>query len=291
MPSRVDDRDDQDRDDLPRRQKPKKQGSLAWLWILLGCGGLSVVACVVVGGIVAILFGTWSGSATLPPNPRIKQIPGLIAYWSFDEVKGDKIVDHSGRNNNLTLMGGGFDQGIRGKGLALNGQVNQWAEIPAGADFNFVADGPFAFAGWFKTPLNSACIVSLTGFQGPQQIDMLVRGNKFICVVGDDQDVDFKGNAFVWSNVLNDGQWHHFVINRQGAQIELWVDGVRQGSMAGAKSRGPITTTLRGVGSERGWITKNDQRWGNPSFEGVIDEVCVFNRALTPAEIQTLLEH
>jgi hypothetical protein len=288
MSSRVERQDDEDRDDLPRRRKSKKRGSLAWLWILLGCGGVAAVACVVIGGIAAIFLGSWSSVTAQPPNPRIKQIPDLIAYWSFDEVKGNTIVDHSGRNNHLTLMGGRIGQGVRGRGLVLAG-ANQFAEIPVSADFNFVNDAPFAFAGWVKTPLTAACVLSLTSARGPQQIDMLVRDNKFICVVGDDGDLDSKGNAWVWSNVQNDGQWRHFVVNRQGARIELWIDGVLQGGMSAAKSRGPVTTELRAIGSERAWIVKNDQRWGNPSFEGGIDEVCVFNRALKQSEIQILM--
>ena len=52
---------------------------------------------------------------------------------------------------------------------------------------------------------------------------------------------------------------------------------------------GPITTDLRAIGCERLWAKQNDRRWGNPSIRGGIDEVCVFGRALTPDEIQTLM--
>jgi hypothetical protein len=37
-------------------------------------------------------------------------------------------------------------------------------------------------------------------------------------------------------------------------------------------------------------VENNVRRWGNPAFEGGLDEVCVFNRALAPAEIQALME-
>jgi Concanavalin A-like lectin/glucanases superfamily len=280
-----------DTDDLPRRKKKKQRGARWPLMVLLGCGGLSVVACVTVGGVAAILLGMQSSNPARPPNPSIQRMPGLIAYWSFDEVEGTKIIDHSGRNNHLTLIGGSIAGGVRGRGLSLNGQDNQYAEIPAGADFNFGANAPFTFSGWFKTVQDRACVLSMTSSKGTQQIDMLIRDNKFICVVGDDGDFDNKGNAWVWSHVRNDGGWHHFALTRTNAEIALWIDGNPQGSMGAPKSGGPVTTDLRAVGSERAWITKNDGRWGNPSFEGVIDEVAVFNRALTPGEIQTLFQH
>ena len=72
--------------------------------------------------------------------------------------------------------------------------------------------------------------------------------------------------------------------------IQLWVDGVLQGQMAAAQSGGAVTTDQRALGSERGWVLTNDKRWGHPSYQGGIDEVCVFNRAAEPAEVQTLLE-
>jgi Concanavalin A-like lectin/glucanases superfamily len=283
-------RDDDERGDQPRRKK-KKQGSAAWLWILLGCGGIAAIGCIVGAGVIAVFVGTRASTPTAQPNQKIKQMAGLLAYWSFEDVQGNKVTDHSGRNNHLTLVGARAEKGgLRGNALMLDGQPNQYAEMPAGNDFNFAPNAPFTFAGWFKTPMNSACILSLTSANGPQQIDMLVRNNRFIVVVGDDGDAKAQ-NAFVWSNVQNDGEWHHFVITRLGNVIALWMDGAPQGQMGAAKSGGPVTTELRALGSERVWIVKNDNRWGNPTFQGAIDEVCVFNRAIDPAEVQVLFEH
>jgi hypothetical protein len=225
--------------------------------------------------------------AKAEPNPLIKQMPGLLAYWSFDEVQGDKVVDHSGRNNHLKLVGARIGQGIRGNGVVLDGQRNQYCEIPAGNDFNFAANVPFTFAGWFKTPLPAACVLSLTAAKGPQQIDFLVRDNRFIVVIGDNDDHKAE-NAFVWSKIGNNDAWHHFALTRKGSVASLWIDGAKQGDMPALKSGGPITTDQRALGSERGWVITNDNRWGNPTFQGSIDEVCVFNRALEQADIQTL---
>ncbi len=271
------------------RRSPKKRGSVVWLWALLGCGGTSALACVVLGGIAAIFLSGSSGAPAVEPNPRIKQMPGLIAYWSFDQAANGRVLDHSGRDHHLKLLGGRFDHGIRGKALVLDGGVDQYGEIPAHPDFNFAVGAPFTIAGWCRTPLQSATVLSLTASQGPSQIDYLVRDNRFIVVVGDDDDRN-QQNAFVWSKMHNDGAWHHFVIIRRGNAVQLWIDGVLQGEMGALKSGGPITTNQRALGSERGWVINNDQRWGNPGFQGGIDEVCVFSRAIEHAEIQVLLQ-
>jgi hypothetical protein len=294
VPSRDDDRDN----DLPRRAK-KKEGGLLWLWILLGCGGASAIACIPIGVIAAWFLwpspqqppakGGAAAAAPAEPNPKIKQMAGLLAYWSFDEVQGDKVIDHSGRNNHLKLVGARIAPGIRGNGVWFDGQRNQYCEIPAGKDFNFGANAPFTFAGWFKTPMQAGCVLSLTAAKGPQQIDFLVRDNRFIVVIGDNEDHNAQ-NAFVWSKIGNNDAWHHFAITRKENTAALWIDSNLQGKMNAAKSGGPITTDLRALGSERGWVINNDNRWGNPTYQGGIDEVCVFNRVLDPGEIQLLFE-
>ena len=121
------------------------------------------------------------------------------------------------------------------------------------------------------------------------QIDLLVREGKLIVVVGDNLDPGPQ-NAFVWGRAAADGQWHHFAFTRSGEVIELFLDGDSQGTMRAANSGGPITTNLRALGSERRWAMDNDNRWGNPWFQGGIDEVCVFNRTLGAAEIKSLMQ-
>lgn len=300
MPRRDDDRDD-DRDDRLRKRTEKKKGT-QWLWFVLGCGGVVLLGTILVAVAAIIIYFAWpnpggvpgavgpgAGGPPVEANPKIKQMPGLIAYWSFDEVKGAKITDHSGRGNHLTLVGGRIDQGVRGKGLWLDGPANQYCDIPPSADFNFAANAAFTFSGWVKTSLDSAAIVSLTSIKGPQQIDFIVRARKFIVVVGDDNDHNVQ-NAYVWSRQPNDGEWHNFVFLRRANKVQLWLDGVLQGEMAASQAGGAVTTDLRAIGSERLWIINNEQKYGNPSFQGGIDEVCVFNRAIEPAEIQVLLD-
>ena len=129
----------------------------------------------------------------------------------------------------------------------------------------------------------------LRNSRGEQQIDLIVRDNRLLVVVGDDNDPGPQ-NAFVWSKRPNDGQWHHFAFTRRGSTVELFQDGVSQGTHVALSSGGPITSDHRALGCERMWVENNVRKWGNPSFEGGIDEVCVFNRALAPAEVQALAE-
>ncbi len=284
---------DEGRDDPPRR----RSGVPVWLWAGVGCGGGLVVVGLLIAVVALITLNRRSKAG--PPvlgavpaalgNPKIQRMPGLLAYWSFDDVRNGRALDGSGRNNHATLVGAQLGEGARGQGLRLDGRAEQYCDLGAGADLNFAANAPFTFAGWYRTPLRSATVLSLRHTRGAQQIDLLVRDNRLIVVVGDDEDPETQ-NAFVWSKRENDGGWHHFAFTRRGSTVELFQDGVSQGTGVALHSAGPVTTDRRALGCERRWAEDDDRRWGNASFQGGIDEVCVFNRALAPAEIQALME-
>jgi hypothetical protein len=255
---------------------------LVWLWVGLGAGGALLLAAVVV---VIVLLGRRSPAAGPSPYARLG---GLLAHWSFDDVQGATVRDQSGRGHHATLQGGRLAQGVTGQALWLDGQGDQFCDLGGGNDLNFADHAGFTFAGWFRTAEESATILSLRNRQANTQIDLLIRGGRLLVVVGDDLDPGPQ-NAFVFAQQPNDGQWHHFAFSRNGSVIELYLDGVSQGANQAPNSGGPITTDLRALGSERLWQLNNDLRWGAPSFRGGIDEVCVFDRALTAAEIRGLM--
>jgi hypothetical protein len=276
----------QDYEDVPqvraRRPGPRPTRSLAWLWLGLGLGGAVVVVLVAVGILVL------ARRSPAGPNPAIQRMPGLVAYWSFDEVQGGKVPDRSGKGHDATLNGGRLGDGARGQGLWLDGRPDEFCDLGPSNDLNFAANAGFTFAGWFLTSDASAAILSLrNGHNDAPQIDVLVREGRLIVVVGDDNDRAGQ-NAFVWGPPVSDGRWHHFAFTRSGNVIELFVDGVSQGNGVGLSAGGPITTDLRALGAERLWSLHNDGRWGSPTFRGGLDELCVFNRALADADVQTL---
>jgi hypothetical protein len=94
--------------------------------------------------------------------------------------------------------------------------------------------------------------------------------------------------ASVQGGKVNDGRWHHFALIRSnGNRIELFLDGISQGQGVGANAGGPITTNLRALGSDRFWVLTH-RAFGPMYLNGVVDEFCIFQRALDMAEIQAL---
>ena len=80
-----------------------------------------------------------------------------------------------------------------------------------------------------------------------------------------------------------DGGWHHVAVIRDGNHGELWIDGVRRAAtegMFGVRSAGPLC-----VGNSRS--ADRHQRKG---WSGLLDEIRIFDRPLTAAEVVRLYE-
>ena len=86
----------------------------------------------------------------------------------------------------------------------------------------------------------------------------------------------------VWGQVINDGKWHHVVGRRTGNRIYVFKDGVQSGGWIQAGSDGNVNVNDPLVIGDASWGTS-----GN--FDGMIEDVRVWNRALSNAEIQEMM--
>jgi len=223
---------------------------------------------------------------------------GIVGCWKLDETSGTTAADSSGKGHNGTLVNmtppGCWIPGQIGNALSFDG-TNDYVDLGTDSSLNFGSSEPFTVAAWVKTTENYGMIVSFrSSTDGGPVIDLAVGyegraddpGKAMILVR---QDGGSGGYANVKGGAVNDGQWHHMAAVRSSdGTVELFLDGVSQGTNSGAESGGAITTDLRAIGSERRWVSDifgtADQRY----LVGTIDDVRVYNRALGVAEIATL---
>src|SRR5215211_147449 len=93
------------------------------------------------------------------------------------------------------------------------------------------------------------------------------------------------GNRYLTStNTYNDGQWHHGVVTFDNPNniVRLFVDGVQIGTLS-------TTSNPDNTGSQPLRIAGNAQSLTEDFFIGQLDEVGVWNRALTNTEIINLM--
>src|SRR5262249_4337398 len=157
----------------------------------LGCGALALVGGLAAVALVAVLL-----LFNRPPRPAggdspggIAKIPGLGAYWSFDDVQGDRGIDGAGGGHHATLVGAPRPaDGVRGQALWLDNRAEQYCDLGGSADLNFTANTEFTFAGWFTSGQESASILSCRHSAGAAnpQIDLVLREGRLIIMIGGD---------------------------------------------------------------------------------------------------------
>ncbi|MBI2005406.1 MAG: hypothetical protein HYS80_01440 [Candidatus Aenigmarchaeota archaeon] len=220
--------------------------------------------------ITATLDGNTANIAVVP------NIQGLIAYWSMNEGSGTKINDNSGKGNDGTLNNIVWVDGKFGKALSFDGSITSWVNVNPNA-INGLSD--FTVEYWMKTSDATKSGTPVHGTNG--------GNNEFIGPFNyRSAEIYVKDSSWGTGVALNDGQWKHIIITRNGGtgEVRLYVDGVPRGSAT--LNTGVLTINCFVFGQEQ------DSSCGGfeatQAFLGILDEVGVFNRVLLENEISTL---
>jgi Concanavalin A-like lectin/glucanases superfamily/Galactose oxidase-like, Early set domain/Bacterial Ig domain len=207
------------------------------------------------------------------PFKAAAQAPGLVVAYGFNEGSGTTVTDSSGSNNAGTITGATWAQGRFGNALSFNG-ISDIVRIPASSSLN--VSSAMTLEAWIKpTTAQSgwrtimqrevdAYFLNASNSNGP----LLPSGGG-----------TFNGTgAYVSGTTANPvNAWTHVALTYDGAMLRLYVNGALAASQA---QTGSIQTTSNPL-----WIGGNSP-YGE-YFQGIIDEVRVYNRALSQAEIQT----
>jgi len=198
---------------------------------------------------------------------------GLVAAYNFEEASGTAVTDSSGNGNNGTISGATRTTGGKfGRALSFNG-TNNYVTVPDSASLHLT--NGMTLEAW----------VNMTGGQtwrtvifkerpGGMTYSLFARsnGNRPVGQVYVNAEQNAQGTAAVPT-----GTWTHLATTYDGSTQRLYVNGVQVASRA---QTGNIiaSTGLLKIGGNSIW-----SEW----FKGTIDEVRVFSRALTAAEVQS----
>ncbi len=214
-----------------------------------------------------------TGSCTPPP-------PGMISWWPGD---GD-AADIEGSNEGAQV-GGGFVPGRVGQAFSFGG--NDYVTLPSLAA---TSGGAFTVDAWFRS---TATPSQINAEGGAMTIYSEGNGSVFNPVfqlyLNSSGQVRFfhRDNAGVTASggsttAYNDGLWHHAsVVKEAPGSRRIYVDGVLTGTSA--TTLGATTVTNARIGGLAQFNHTPQE------FIGAIDEVEVFNRALTASEIQAIV--
>ena len=222
-----------------------------------------------------------TGGPQPPPPPTDDTDPSLVLYMSFDEHNGNPATDHSQYQNHGTLVGTPqLVNGKFGKALQFNGE-SDWVEVPH-AD-SLTVDTAVTVMAWIHTPRHH-------GPGGAQWQGILGKGNSprsYSFYTTADGHLHFSVDAFIGtaSNekvALN--EWQHVVAQMDAAGWHrYWINGKNVGNIqVNASLPGQTDTSSVLIGNTHDILPISAP---NRHFLGLIDEVRIYNRALSEAEI------
>src|SRR5437762_6304513 len=198
---------------------------------------------------------------------------GLVAAYAFDEGTGTTVADASGNNRTGTISGATWTTAGRyGSALTFDGTT---AKVTAPNAASLGLTTGMTLEAWVYPT------VAPTGWRAV--IDKNVDGYYLMASSGPNNRPAVGGTWTAGNqnlaapSALAVNTWTHLAATFDGAMVRLYVNGVQVASQAQATPLRTTTGTLQ-IGADS---------YAGENFAGRIDEVRIYNRALTAAEIQT----
>lgn len=198
---------------------------------------------------------------------------GLVAAYSFSEGTGTTANDSSGKGNKGTITNAAWtNNGRFGKALSFNG-TNAWVTVPDSSSLDLTSGMTLeawvypqgSLGGWRTIVMKeqtSSDVYYIETVDGKEVGDVSVAGN----------------NYHIYSdNAVPLNAWTHLAATYDGAYIRIYING----SLATVQHS--LTGSIQTSGSPL--RIGGNSIWGE-YFQGLIDEVRVYNRPLSASEIQ-----
>ena len=219
-----------------------------------------------------------SGNAMLPEAVTYSAVltdPTLEAHWRLDEDSGNSAADATGNGHTGTLLGGpSWGAGLVDGGLRFDGN-NDHVVVPA-APLDMDTWDEISVGGWIKNDVGLGSgtddIVSQWNFPSSRSWVLTHHSNgRYFW--------EIAGKGFVTGGSVST-DWTHVMGTYGGGTIRLYVDGVE------VASQGGVSGLLPGSSAD---LVIGGQDDGSNFFDGTIDEVQIFGRALSPAEVAEIV--
>jgi hypothetical protein len=253
----------------------------------------------------SILFTHWMLLLMLSSHAQ----DGLVAYWSFDQVVNDTIYDESGYGNHGTNYWGNIVEGVQGNALSFNG-VRDYARIPADGEDppEILSELEYgSISVWFKArdiPTDYG-IAPIFYYGAERKCDFKDAANKGLIIELGHSPIHM-GSRYayftIWKNgctfpsfcfdsnvAIPQNNWQHLVVvvgedfntgylNGKEMVDRIYNFGNDRDSQFFADA----------LAHEKLWLAKGHWDRTTQYFDGSIDELRIYSRALSESEVEKL---
>jgi hypothetical protein len=214
---------------------------------------------------------------------------GLVGCWLFNEGSGNLISDLSGNNNTGTLINispqtnaSGWVPGGRGAAIQFDG-TNDYLDL--GNNPSLESPLPVTLSVW-------VCAKDLSTWYNPIATDAQTTYSGLMLEINTDGTIGFqfgdgtgggstdrRSKASV--GAISVGKWFHVVGVCRGADdMDIYINGIDAGgTYSGTGGAVAYTANSAKIGSNA---------WGDGYYTGLVDDVRIYNRALSPREVLSL---
>jgi uncharacterized membrane protein YkoI len=232
-----------------------------------------------------------STATAVPYTASIAATDGLVGWWKMDNIQDGKVIDSSGKGNDGEIVGICEPaEGFVGSGALqiTNGGV-------AIADSPSLHPPRFTIAMWVNWADGQGALARLLQQGNDNKESMVILGGGGASDSGPSANVfyfsifststDEEGDASISTvkapGIFEGGKWRHLVAIYDGSDLLLYVDG----KVVGQKTIGDVTLfAVEGNPLVIGCRPPNMDR----TFNGVIDDVRMYNKALSAEDIRKL---
>lgn len=223
----------------------------------------------------------------MPVDPDT--MPGVVAFWRGQGSAADELGTHSGAVN----AGVGYAAGRIGQAFAFDGLTGS-VEVPFASDLDDFSTS-FTMALWVKGGASNTmdCSIDCQSLLATPSYGIEISpGNDFVDGANVSLRTNSSGGVVYWSDANGGGYplaattWYHLATTYDGSAVRLFVNGLEVGNPQ--QVQGSILSMRRSdrlsIGSGAG------KRVAGELFDGLVDDVVVFSRALSAEEIQGLYQ-
>lgn len=252
-----------------------------------GCGGavynqnssFLLDNCIIWGNTAEHGSGIYNDNSELGPDD-----PNFVSWWKLDEVDGNEVNDSVGDSNGQLVNGPVWTNGIVHGGLSFDG-VDDYVSVANTPNLNITGD--ITISAWVYlerggTGQDSSCqvIVAKTVANGAinNPFDFRTDASVEPCLTL--IRAGASGHDYVYSTEpISIKQWHHVLVRVQNNVPNFYVDGIVTG-----KTVESFTITPTGNTNPLLIGRRDDGLY----FDGAIDDIRIYNRALTDEEVRVL---